>query len=263
MKARKLVVIATVCSLSIALSGCLEKITKGQIGTAGGGIIGAIIGDALCEDKEALCIAAGAFIGGYIGNKFGKYLDEQEQKRMAEVTLNTLNTGNANSWTSDKNKTQVQARQLASRTTTETVKVPVLKKKIKEVPPLEIIGQTYEAKGQSNLRGGPSTDYEKVGSLAAGEVINVVGKVKGADWYLISKDGVGSGFIASYLVKAAPNKVAAKSKNEISRSDIAQTNVTSDRTCKTVEQSVTLADGTQHSETVEACRGVNGWEEAA
>ncbi len=38
--------------------------------------------------------------------------------------------------------------------------------------------------------------------------------------------------------------------------------VDSSGNCRTVEQVVTLADGTQRSEQVRACRGANGWEVA-
>ncbi len=39
-----------------------------------------------------------------------------------------------------------------------------------------------------NLRAGPSTDYEKVGKLSAGEHVTVTGKVKDAEWYRVEGD---------------------------------------------------------------------------
>ena len=140
------------------------------------------------------------------------------------------------------------------------MKVAVLKERIKKVPPLDIIGENYRAKGASNLRGGPSVEYKKVGSLDEGEVFNVIGQVKDSNWYMVSQNGVGSGFIRSDLVEAAPDAELVIDESLIDETQLEQAEIAQERVCKTVEQTVTLADGTTESGTVEACQGANGWE---
>ena len=53
----------------------------------------------------------------------------------------------------------------------------------------------------ANLRAGPSTDYEKVGKLSAGDHVTVTGKVKDADWYRVEREGRKVAFVFGPLLK--------------------------------------------------------------
>jgi uncharacterized protein YgiM (DUF1202 family) len=141
--------------------------------------------------------------------------------------------------------------------------VPVLKDRISEVPPLDIIGQTYQANTNSNLRGGPGTDYVRVGRLEKGETFHVVGKVKDANWYLVSYDGVGSGFVFGDLIAAAPTEEPAKENTSIAQSEVVEQEVTAEQTCQTIDQNVVLPDNSTVSDTIEGCQTATGWESLA
>lgn len=247
-------------ALAITLAGCQSNLTKEDYGTAIGGAIGGILGNKVADDNKALWTAAAALAGGYLGKQIGRYLDEQDRQRMAHVTAQTVSTGKAHSWVNPDNKTSGKARVVATETKAEPVKVRVLKKKVKKVPPLDIVGQTYRATKTSNVRGGPSTDYEIVGKLTADERANVVGQVKDQPWYLISQDGIGSGFVWKPLMEPAPLEAPDSSGLAIASSDISEQEIAPTRVCRTVEQSVSLADGSSQSETIQACQGPNGWE---
>ena len=108
-----------------------------------------------------------------------------------------------------------------------------------------------------NVRGGPGTDFVVVGSLNSGEVVDVIGKVQSSNWYMIGEGGAASGFVYAPLLKpsatAAPQKAAPAG-------EIATEAVMASQTCRTIEQTVVLADGSQHKEQVTACQGPDGWQ---
>ena len=143
--------------------------------------------------------------------------------------------------------------------------MPVKKDRVEEVPPLELIGERYEATDNVNVRGGPSTKYKKVGLVSDGEAVMVSGKVKSKDWFMISRDGAGSGFVHKDYFNLTDD-VAGKQRSVDARDDqsadenIATVSVEAERKCRTVEQTVTLESGETQTDTVTACKGPNGWE---
>lgn len=248
-----------VISVSLTIGGCQTQMTKENIGTAIGGAVGAVLGNKVADDNKALWTVTAAVAVGYLGRQIGRYLDEQDRARMAQATAQAASTGQSRAWVNPENNTRGQARVVATETKPKPITVR-LKKKITQVPPLDIIGETYRARSVSNIRGGPGTDYEKLGTLAAAQIVNVVGQVKSKDWYLISQDGIGSGFVHEKLLEPAPMLVAQSSGESIAGGAVSEHVIAAERTCRTIEQSISLADGDSHSETIEACQGANGWE---
>lgn len=255
----KLPVILIAPIIAVALSSC-ETVSKQQMGAVLGATAGAVIGNQFGGNSKILWTAVGGAAGGLIGNQLGQYLDERDRQRMAEVTEQTIATGQTRTWSNPQKNTRGEARVIDTQTKSEPVNVRVLKKKISQVPPLDIMGQTYRATKKANLRGGPGTDYETVGTLAPKEVVNVVGKVRDSDWYLISQNGVGSGFISTALLEAAPNESPVASGQPIAESDVAEEQVASNRICRKIQQTVSLPDGSSHTETIDACQSPTGWE---
>ena len=67
--------------------------------------------------------------------------------------------------------------------------------------------ETYYAVKRSNLRGGPGTEFAKVGRLSPGDEIEVTGKVAGKNWYRIAMgDGKEAFVFASLLSERKPAK---------------------------------------------------------
>ncbi|MBT2311830.1 SH3 domain-containing protein [Pseudomonas fluorescens] len=242
------------------LTACTSSSTKEDVGTAIGAVVGAIAGYKIGGDKnKELGAIVGGGVGAVIGKGIGRYLDERDQQRMTQSTQQALVSGQTQTWSNPENKTSGSARVVETRKEPKPVVIPVLKEKVKQVPPLDIIGDTYRSKSESNVRGGPGTDYVKVGRLQSGETVNVVGKVKANDWYLISQDGAGSGFVSVPLLEHAPGASIASAGTTVSPSDVAEQTVASERVCRTIEQTVSLPDGSKKSETLEACQGGDGW----
>lgn len=259
---RKTIVVMLASSLSVAGCKTLETMSKEDFGTAAGAIAGAILGNKAGGDNKELATVLGAAAGAYLGKTIGRMLDERDRQRLAQSTFETLQTGQAQSWHNPE--TGVTAKTSVKQTSTqkEQVEVKVLKDKVKEVPPMDFIGEEYSAKGKVNVRGGPGTDYVVVDELAAGEHINVVGKVTGKSWYMISRSGVGSGFVYDSLLTAVPmeNWSVAKSETPVPEQEVQTAAVTATRDCRVVSQEVTLDSGKSAIEEVTACRGPNGWE---
>jgi tetratricopeptide (TPR) repeat protein len=67
-------------------------------------------------------------------------------------------------------------------------------------PQSEPVGASATANRNSNLRGGPGTNYPIVGNARAGQALRPVGKNAAGTWYLLDNDA----WIAAFLVDGAP-----------------------------------------------------------
>ena len=251
-------IISISLAILVFLSGCNTLQTKEQTGTAAGATVGAVVG-ALFSDNKLVGAAIGAALGGIIGNRWGAYLDEKDQQSVATTTEQAINTGETQEWSNPENGTSGTTEVVATEQVQQSVEIPVLKDRVETIPPLDIIGETYRATKTSNVRGGPGTDYEIVESLPSGKNINVVGKVQGKNWYMISQNGIGSGFVHSSLLVAAPSEIVAE-EQPVPDAAIEKQTATAAKTCRTIQQTVTLKDGSEQQEEIKACQGPNGWE---
>ena len=163
--------LGVVVGCTIALAGCqtLEQ-TKENIGTALGAVGGGAAGALLCSSKYKLvCGLVGAGIGGFIGNRIGKRLDDADKQQLALETSQALAGSSTKSaprvWSNPK--TGVKGKVTVKDQTTKPVQasIPVLKDRVKVTPPLDLVGETYKVTSNAlNVRGGPGTDYQTVGT---------------------------------------------------------------------------------------------------
>lgn len=70
--------------------------------------------------------------------------------------------------------------------------------------PLETELGLHAVVRNSNVRGGPSTDYPIVEEMKAGDAVEVVGKIVGRPWMLVEKDGRVRGYMFENLLRKAP-----------------------------------------------------------
>jgi surface antigen len=258
------IIAAMIVAASLPIAGCetMDGVSKEKFGAATGAIAGALIGKKVGGENEQLGTALGAVAGAYIGQTIGRMLDEQDRQRLAQSTYNTLQTGQPQSWHNPETGVRATTTVKQSTTQQQQVQVKVLKDKVKTVPPMEFVGEEYSANKNVNVRGGPGTDYVVVDKLTAGEHINVVGKVAGKPWYMISRGGVGSGFVYTSLLATVPveNWTVAQSEAPVATTNVQTAAVNATRDCRVVSQEVTLGNGQTATEDVTACRGPNGWE---
>ena len=250
--------------LTLASCETMNTQSKENISTAVGAVAGAILGGKLGGNSKALGILIGGIGGALIGKVIGHMLDEHDQQQLTASTYKSLQTSQPQSWHNPN--TGVTAKTSIKKTMTEhkNVQVKILKDKVKTLPPMNFIGEEYSANNSLNVRAGPGTDYRVVDKLGTGEHVKVVGQVIGKPWYMISKNGVGSGFVYTSLLTAIPveNQPAPQSAPSVplppSQVESATVSATSD--CKVVTQEVTLNNGKTATEDVTACRGPNGWQ---
>lgn len=85
-------------ALLLSTAGC-ENMQKRDWGTAIGGILGGIAGYKLGKDSAGGA-AIGALLGGMAGRMIGQYMDDADQKRLAE-TIDAAPRGQTVSWHND------------------------------------------------------------------------------------------------------------------------------------------------------------------
>ncbi len=246
-------------SLLLATAGC--QTTKQDVGTVLGGVLGAAAGSQIGDGGgRVIAVIVGAAAGAWIGNQIGRYLDEEDQKKLAEATQTTAVSGQPISWTNPDTGVRGTTRVIKEETRTESVALPVLKDRVTELPPFEYIGERYRVVSASNVRGGPGTDYKVVDTLGAGKTVDVIGEVEGKPWYLIGENGVGNGFIFNKLLKPTGQASTVLVNDSAAGPDVSAQQVVAQRNCRTIEQVVVLKDGAEQVEEVTACQGRNGWE---
>jgi len=208
---------------------------------------------------------ATAALSKVVSAKLAKYLSPEDQKNTAQSTVDAANGNGKSTWKNPETGFHGEAKVKKTETRRQDIQIKVAKSRVKETPPIEAINETFVVTAKSNLRGGPSTDYVIVDSLEKGTVVTVVGKVIGKKWYLLSTNGVGSGFIYASLVKPAPGAKEPEAPEQEQQQnvddDVVEVVIASGQTCKIITQTVFLDDGAEQSDEVTVCQTGNGnWE---
>lgn len=258
-KQRKAVVSGVVISGLLLMTGC--QTTKQDAGTVIGGLLGAAAGSQFGDGGGRIVgVIVGAAAGAWIGNQIGQYLDEEDQKELAKATQTTAVSGETVTWSNPDTGVTGTTRVVKQEVRSESVAVPVLKDKVTSLPAFEYVGERYSVTSNSNVRGGPGTDYKVVGSIKGGQTVDVIGDVEGKPWYLIGENGVGNGFVFHDLLKPTGQATTILVSNETDAPGVESQQAVAGRNCRTIEQVVVLKDGTEEAEQVTACQGSNGWE---
>ncbi len=257
---RRLVAAGAIC---LTITGCTtdgtfdKEIAGTLLGAAGGALLGSQIGSG---SGRVLAVAGGTLLGAWLGNRIGASLDAADRAAIQERTMAALTTGEPQTWRNPDTGTEARIEVREEKSRAAEVKIPVLKDRVQSTPPLDFIGGTFAAAGATNVRGGPGTDYVIVDSLKPGEQVGVIGQVKGEPWYMISRNGVGAGFVSAALIKEVPDEEVVAEAQEAVVGEVAEQVIGGERECRTTIQNIRLADGTEGTEEVTACRGPNGWE---
>ncbi|EKD72583.1 MAG: hypothetical protein ACD_45C00633G0010 [uncultured bacterium] len=86
---------------SISLAGCADM-TKQDVGTVSGGVIGGLVGSQFGKGGgQLLAIGAGAVAGAVIGNAIGKNMDETDRLKMNQA-LDNNSVGQPAYWRNQK-----------------------------------------------------------------------------------------------------------------------------------------------------------------
>ncbi len=75
--------------------------------------------------------------------------------------------------------------------------------------PFDAVNDRFRAQAAEPLRAAPSARAAKVGRVAGGETFHVMARVRGGDWLLVGRDGVGVGYVRADHVRPAAPRYAA------------------------------------------------------
>ena len=284
----KITRIASAMVLAGMLAGCatmeMTEEERARLGATMGAIAGALIAnEAGASDWQVVLAGIAA---GYAGYRIGKHLGQNDQAALRQRTASALSTardGETVEWASTEST--ARARITTTDTRQETRSIDLLRdRRVDSPPPLDIIGKPYASLGSSvNLRAGPSTSTQVVGSLDKGEVVHAFGKVQGAPWVMIGRNDIAMGFVHASLVAEHDPSVAEQTPVltgtfELDDVDMEEVNREARATfeiddlvtvgdtmevnteCRTVKIDI-VVDAAAETDNVDACRGPNGgWE---
>lgn len=239
---------------ALSLAGC--KTAGEQLGSTLGLALGSQVGSGV---GNAVATETGMVVGSVLGGQIAELLDEESQRRASKATGEAVATGQPQTWSNPEAGTSGEVTVTAQKQEQAAVPVVVLKDEVQELPPVDLIGRTYVATAEANVRGGPGTDYKTVESLIAGEQVNVVGKVRGKDWFMVSQGDVIIGYVSTTLLAEPATPLPKLVDQPKPTGAVVEQTVQVERTCRTAEHRVRLADGQVAVEQVEACATPTGW----
>lgn len=233
-------------------------ISNKNIGRILGGVGGAVLGSQFGKGSGKLVAVAAGTIGGiFLGGEVAEYLTKSDQQGIAQTSERALETGETQTWKNPDTgvTTTAEVEQATYRPAPTSSGDAGNTDLVWRVPTMQLIGSDFAANTASNVRGGPGTDYAVMDQLEDGERVHVVGKVADANWYMVSRNGIGRGFVHADLldrVENAPGKIDRASSKAVDE------NV---RECSILTQRVETPNGQTETKTARACQRQDGtWE---
>jgi len=269
---------------ALALSGCNtlsqqdSMFSKENIGTVLGTGVGILVGSQIGGgDGRRLAMIAGALAGGLLGKQIGASLDERDRQALAQETQRALlsaNDGQPQHWSSSHSGASATITPLSTQTKTQTAGLK-RNTQVVNVDQLALINAPYSVTKGVNIRRGPSTDYARIGSLAAGTSFTALGRTDN-DWIAVGRQGVAVGYIYAPLTQPVtlPTESAGtdldtlavsatdpqQSGFDLDSMTIVTDQITASTQCRKVQYEVQTSSS-HNSEQVELCQAADGaWE---
>lgn len=238
--------------------------TKRVFGQLLGAGVGALLGSQVGGGKGKLAaVAVGALAGAWLGGQAADRLTASDRQGIAQTTSTALETGETQTWTNPDTGVQtrvaVKERGVASGSASPPAPAPATSWKS---PPLDYVNDRYVATTTSNVRAGPGTDHQVVDTVRGGQQVTVIGKVRNEDWYMIARNGTGSGYVYAPLLRPEPGAGDGNAlRAEMPASGTSQVATSAYRECALINQEIVLPDGTRESRDIRACQNADGsWE---
>ena len=231
------------------LFSCKASGDKQATGAVAGAVVGGLIGNSVSKNDRTLGTVLGAAIGATAGQYIGCKMQEDDQKKAEAATRAALAQNSSQRWSNPDSGAYGQVNVgpyngPASGTTAESyqaISMSGLRLASNVQPASGYVGAPpkFIANSSVNLRAAPSTTSRVLGRIAAGQTVDVLGQVQGTNWLLIGRNGVGQGYVASNLFRVANAALAQPA-------------------CRTVDQIITVADGSTETKRYIACPTANG-----
>lgn len=270
---------------AITLAGCAgmqdnPMFSKENLGTVIGVGAGALLGSQVGGgDGRKLAILAGALAGGYLGKTIGARLDERDRQALAAQTTNALNAsqdGQTINWRSEHSGATARITPVATETRTQQTSMKRTAR-VQQVNNLALLNQAYQTTAGVNIRSAPSTNGERIGSLAKGTSFTALGRTEN-NWIAVGRQGVTVGYIHAPLTQPVQATVAkADTATDLDSMvinpndsnlaafnlddmDLVTEQVAATTQCRTLKYEVTAGGSTDTAQT-KACQSADGaWE---
>ena len=100
------------------------------------GAVGLVGG--LASDGNVWAIGAGILVGGFVGNRIGKYLDDRDKEMLARSTSEAFSNGENQTFTNDDTGVSGEVIVESSEQMDDSGELTVLKDRVETIPPLEL-----------------------------------------------------------------------------------------------------------------------------
>lgn len=173
--------------------------------------------------KECAAVGLAAGAGGYfLGKKLVKKLSENDQAKLLEATSAALRTGQPACLNfpdsgiladiSPTGPVSYQEHQVAIGAAGENILAPT--------SGLKVETQAFMAPRQVALYAGPDVEWDKVGTIAAKQPVEVIGEVAGAGWLLVGARNSEEGRVAIGYAQPATLSGIGESGNTLAKEEI-------------------------------------------
>jgi outer membrane lipoprotein SlyB len=218
--------------------GCEASGSKQEIGAIAGAAVGGLLGNRIAgSGSRTIGTILGGALGGVAGSWLGCKLQRNDQVKAQRAVERGAIEGKDQTWSSDETGASGDVK-VSQGTTANDLSGLKLASGVEPATAYNNVSGSYVATSAANVRSAPGTNARVLGQLPSGTQIWVPAGVKGSPWMLISRDGVGQGYVSSALLKRATTAAASK--------------------CRMIEHTVHTAGNADESEKLQACPGANG-----
>ena len=217
--------------------GCSASGSKQVIGAAGGGAIGGFLGNRVAGKKSrTIGTVTGAATGAALGSALGCKLQRNDQAKAERAMQEAVASNKSQSWSNPETGAsgRVEVESASSGVNLSEMK---LASQVEPVETYSRIGATYTVSSTANIRSAPSLNGDVLGQLSPGQRVWVPATAAGTSWMLVSRDGIGEGYVSASLLQRSSGATSG---------------------CKLVRQTVTTASDETATENLEACRDRQG-----
>lgn len=218
--------------------GCATDGNKQTTTAVIGGVVGGVLGNRIAgRGNRTLGTLLGGALGAAGGSALGCKLQKNDQAKAERAMEEALAKGENQSWESPETGASGNV-EISSAMTGTSLSDLKFANGVEPWSGYRKVGGSFVSTSSANIRSKPGLDGQIVGKLASGARVWVPAATEGAPWYLISDKGVAQGYVSNALLKRAATQTASN--------------------CKTVKQTVALADQGTESETFQACKDTAG-----
>jgi surface antigen len=225
-----------------SIFGCEASGGKQAGGAVIGGVLGGLAGNSLSGHERTLGTVLGAAVGAAAGSYIGCKMQRSDADKAEAAARQALDGRGAQNWSNPETGASgsVTATALPGGGPGPSLAGLRLAPGVELAAAYEGAPERYAARSAVNLRAAPSLSSRAVGKLAKGEQVEVIGRVGGATWLLVGRDGVGVGYASEAAMR--PLTAAPAPANQ----------------CRQVEQSIRTSDGQAQVQRYTACRNTGG-----